>query len=181
MNSTFPTLVGTAVFFGVTLAGRLLAESPYEAQAKQLQDRRDAEVRAAVDPINKRYRAELEKLLKKATQANDLDAALKIRERLKEIPDARAAKPKNEGELAAWLDGTVWEISDGEPGGPVVYTLTFSKNGTFKHSDGRTGKVSFTGARTMMLWGYDPAAFDEEFKGFKAKGTHAVYYGRPKT
>ncbi len=73
---------GIFLFF---LASSLFAESPFERELSQLGQQREHEVSAAMDPINRRYKDALESLLRRATQANDLDGALKIREVLKQV------------------------------------------------------------------------------------------------
>lgn len=57
----------------------LYAESPFERELADLKAQRDKALAAAIDPINRRYQASLEPLLRRATQANDLTAALKIK------------------------------------------------------------------------------------------------------
>ncbi|MFP6874729.1 MAG: hypothetical protein VCA55_14605 [Verrucomicrobiales bacterium] len=90
---------------------------------------------------------------------------------------AMPGAPKNAKELAEFLDGTTWNISNGTEDSKVVYTITFNKNGTFKHSDGRIGKVEFQGARAFKLWNYDPATLKENLKQFRARGAATVYFG----
>ncbi|RYD17896.1 MAG: hypothetical protein EOP88_24480 [Verrucomicrobiaceae bacterium] len=57
----------------------LLAETAYDKQLTDLQSQRDKALSAATEPIFRRYRTALEELLQKATRANDLDAAVKIK------------------------------------------------------------------------------------------------------
>ena len=84
------------------------AESPLEKELKQLTSQRDAAIASASDPINRKYQAALEPLLKRATQSNDLDAAIKIREALSR---AAAAAPTSEpkANLVALLTSGRWE------------------------------------------------------------------------
>lgn len=95
--------------------------------------------------------------------------------------DPGKPRPKSAAELEDFLAGTVWNIRDGSPDAPVQYTITFNKDGTFRHSDGRNGKVTFTGARTFDLWNYDPAKLAEDLKTFRAKGTTTIYFGTLRT
>ena len=67
-----------SVFLMITAS--VLAESPFERELSQLGAQREREIGVAMEPINRRYKESLELLLRRATQANDLDAALKIRE-----------------------------------------------------------------------------------------------------
>jgi hypothetical protein len=57
----------------------LRGDPGYDKQLMELQSQRDKELSFATDPIYRRYRTALEELLQKATQANNLDAAVKIK------------------------------------------------------------------------------------------------------
>ena len=65
--------------FAVTI---LRAETPAERELKLLQDQRDKAIAIASEPINRKYQAALEQLLRRATQSNDLETALKIKQEL---------------------------------------------------------------------------------------------------
>ena len=106
------------VTFGIVCVGSQLfgADSAFERDVKQLSKQRDKEIEAAVEPINRRYQAALEQLLRRATQANDLDSAIKIKAALAAIPSSvqlLKAKPKSAEDLKAFLAGTTWDISFG--------------------------------------------------------------------
>jgi hypothetical protein len=77
MKNSLLTSIAAAL---VATSVPILAASPIEQEFKQLQQQRDKAIADATDPINRRYQVALEQLLRKATQANDLDAALKIRQ-----------------------------------------------------------------------------------------------------
>jgi len=66
------------LFLLITVPG--FAESSFERELSQLGAQREREIATASEPINRRYKESLETLLRRATQANDLDTALKIRE-----------------------------------------------------------------------------------------------------
>jgi hypothetical protein len=66
----------------VALAPALLAQSDADREFKQLTDQRDRAIAAVDEPINRRYAADLEALLRRATLANDLTTALKIKQTL---------------------------------------------------------------------------------------------------
>jgi hypothetical protein len=72
---------------------RSSAESPFNRNMATLALQRDKAISVAISPINKRFNAETEALLKRATQANDLDAALKIRHAMAGNPTIAAAAP----------------------------------------------------------------------------------------
>ncbi len=86
-------------------------------------------------------------------------------------------KPASADALYAYLAGTVWNISDGQPDGKVLYTLTFRQDGTFLHSDGRTGAWSPQSPRDLKLWDWDPAALNDDITQFRAVGTGVIYFG----
>ena len=158
----------------------VFAESPFLRDAQQLTAQRDQAFSAAAVPINRRYKEDLEKLLWRATRANDLDAAIKIREAIGQPPGS-AVKPKvrTAEELAAFLDKSVWEIHNGSPDSKVEYTMTFDKSGTFKQSNGSTGALQFTGPRSIKLWNFDPGTLNEDLTEFRAQG-NITYFGKLK-
>ena len=73
------TIVATLIVASIPC---LHAESLFERELKQLRDQRDKAVAAAAEPINRRYQASLEQLLRRATQGNDLETALKIKQEM---------------------------------------------------------------------------------------------------
>ena len=180
--SNEPKTMKLTIVFAATLSlvFSVLAESPYERELTELTAQRDKALLAVSEPVYRRYRTSLEQLLRKAHQANDLDAAVKIKAQLNSIPatvQLAKPKPKTADELKEFLHGTTWNISDGSPEAKVVYTLTFNKNGTLKHSDGRTAALSFLGPRSIKLWNYDPGTFNEDLNQFRAQGSSTVYFG----
>jgi hypothetical protein len=80
------------------------AESANEIELKQVLEQRDKAIAAAVEPINRRTRESLEKLLRKATQANDLDAAVKIQKAIKDL----APPPVSNNALKRIMTGGSW-------------------------------------------------------------------------
>lgn len=75
-------------------ASSTFAQSLFERDLQQLKDQRDKAITAATDPINRRYKAALEQLISHATQAKDLEAAVKAKTELTD--------------LATVLPGTSW-------------------------------------------------------------------------
>jgi hypothetical protein len=61
------------------LASPAFAASEYDRQLAELELQRDKAIAEASEPINRRHQGLLEQLLRKATQANDLEAATKIK------------------------------------------------------------------------------------------------------
>jgi hypothetical protein len=94
----------------------------------QLTNDRDKALAAAAEPINRRYQTALEALLRRATLANDLDTAVRIKQALEKA----SAKPP------AAVTGTKAE---------VVGTWS-----VVNHTDGVTGVLEFK-ADSTALWG----------------------------
>lgn len=63
------------------------AETPQAVELARLREQQVKAAQAVIEPLNRRYRAALEDLMKRATAARDLETALKIKEEL----DAMAA------------------------------------------------------------------------------------------
>lgn len=84
------TLILTLIF-----ATHLFAESPFDRELVQLSEQREKAVVEASQPINKRYHDALQQVLRRATQANDLDAALRIRKAIQSVatPNSAALPP----------------------------------------------------------------------------------------
>ncbi len=80
------------ILYGLlSLSPCLFGQSPFERDLAKLKSQKQKAVAAAIAPIEFRYQEEIEKLLRKATQAGDLQAALKIRSELGKpvgLPDA---------------------------------------------------------------------------------------------
>jgi hypothetical protein len=165
------------------LASVSFAQSSFERDLAKLTEDRDKALVRASDPIQRKYKELLEQLMQRATRNGDLDAAIKIKDAIAKIPASilvTKPHPKTAQELREFLDGTIWNISDKSPTGEVLYTLTFDKNGTFKHSDGRTGKFEVTGPNDFKMWGYDPATLNKDFNQFRAVASATVYFGNLK-
>lgn len=104
------------------LAALLLTSAVGQTDAarelKQLQDQREKSLTAAAEPINRRYQAALEQLQRRATQTNDLDVAVTIKEELRLLaaagmgafPDTAnpPSKAKSATESVSRLAGTSW-------------------------------------------------------------------------
>ena len=156
----------TIILISLLLGSLSFAQSSFERDLAKLTEDRDKALVRASDPIHRKYKELLEQLMQRATRNGDLDTAIKIKEAIAEIPASilvTKPHPKTGQELKEFLDGTIWNISDKSPTGEVLYTLTFDKNGTFKHSDGRTGKFEVSGPNEFRMWGYDPATLNKDF------------------
>ncbi len=105
---TFLALIGA-----IAICPNLHAESLYEGELKQLTEQHERELSAAVDPINHRYSDALEKLLRRATQNNDLEAGLKIKNALAALNGGPAAGSSSElSGKWAWTSGRVLSIHE---------------------------------------------------------------------
>ena len=103
------TKIRTALVAFAALASPALAESSFE---------RDKALATAAEPINRRYREQSEQLLLRATQANDLDAAVKIKR------EVDSQNPANKLQDTRWsteaaIGGTVALNADGSAINPV--------------------------------------------------------------
>jgi hypothetical protein len=93
------------------------ADAALERERQQLRSQRDQAVKAAVEPIDRRYQASLEQLLRKAMQNNDLDTAVKIKQDLAAL---KAGGPENE--LEKQLFGK-WRIRNPRNGWTDEWTI----------------------------------------------------------
>ena len=102
------------------------AESTYERDLKQIIDQRDKAIAAAAVPIIARSKADAEQLLRRATQAGDLDAANKIKAFLgSNSPIVQGGPVKD---LRKQLVGTMWKAAPSTPlRGGLAASLTFTE------------------------------------------------------
>jgi hypothetical protein len=173
----------TAIIVALFAQTALCVESPVERDLAKLRSDRDRAVAAATDPIQRKYKSQLEQLLRRAMRNEDLGAAVKIKEAIEAIPASvllGKPHPTTSQELKDFLHGTTWEISNGDPTAVSIYTLTFNRNGTFKHSDGREGAYEVSGPSAFKMWGHDPATLNAGFNAFRASGSATAYYGKLK-
>jgi hypothetical protein len=144
-------------------AGTALAESPFERELAQLTAQRDKEISAANEPINRRYKQAMEGLLRRATQANDLDAALKIRQASGDpaSPAATSSTPASAPTKVALtkrglenhLEGTTWVTDTND----WLQKFTFQKGSVIsnpsKEGKGRTAVFhAVDGATIVYPW-----------------------------
>ncbi len=172
------------VLISLLFAMRASGESPLARDLKRLTEDRDRALAAVADPIQLKYRSLLEQLMRKAVANQDLDTAVQIKEAIARIPVTALEKglqPKTAEQLKEFLNKTSWNITTNSPSGEAEYTLTFNRNGTFKHSDGRTGGYETSGPNTFKMWGYDSATLNERFDEFRAVAASGVtYFGKLK-
>lgn len=112
----------------------IAADPQFAGQLQSLQVQHEKDLAAAAAPINARYAAALEGLLKRATQAADLDTANKIQEQLK-LLRAPAAERKLP-DIKPLFVGSTWQIGSA--------LITFKADGT--------GIKVHQGKNTPFLW-----------------------------
>jgi hypothetical protein len=121
-----PSLI-TALITLVISAQPLLAQSELDREFTQLQEQHEKALAAVTEPVNRRHQAALESLLRRATQARDLETANKINEQLKKLGITLSDPPTVES-LTAFLVGTKWIWFGSE-------TLTFLPDGKARWKD----------------------------------------------
>jgi hypothetical protein len=137
------------------------APSTYGRELDDLQKQHSQAVVAAVEPLNRRYQASLEQLLKKATQANDLDTALRIRKSL----EAADLLPK--GVTRTDFAGQ-WTVT--YPDG-AKFTRDLEADGSYVTSTGKKGKWTATDQHLTLKLAEDQwERFDLPFRGGTLKG-----------
>jgi hypothetical protein len=116
-----------------------VSQSAFDRELASLSEQREAALLKAIRPINDQYRKSLEQMLKKATQASDLDAAIRIKKELdgvkgelNNVPSSdklisNPPKPSISDKLALKLKGTSWLW-----GKPPISKFTFLPNGEFE-------------------------------------------------
>jgi hypothetical protein len=160
-----------APLFGLLL-GTLVeaAESPYERDMNQLKEQRDKAVAAATIPINRRYKESLEDLLRRATQANDLDAANKIKDEMKQLGFDTAATATSVSSTPNFVDKLTkqaWTWTS-HPGGRD--RVEFSKTGDVTHNGWQGAKwVAKPGNTVVITMGSTQATlkFNEAMTAFE--------------
>ena len=142
-------LIIHSLFVFVFTADFVMTETPLERELVQLQAQHTKALAAAAEPVNRRQIALLESLQRKATQANDLETAVKIKQELAKLAAAApAANPtlvQGAENLANRLVGQKWVWFSKE-------TLTFQADGKAVWSSGRDPwpwKVENVGRRVI--------------------------------
>ncbi|OYV06650.1 MAG: hypothetical protein CFE26_05125, partial [Verrucomicrobiales bacterium VVV1] len=82
MQSLFKKSV---IIFVSAISQTMFAQSQLDREFTQLQEQKEKALAAAVEPVNRRYQAALEALLRRATQAGDLPTANKVDTELKSL------------------------------------------------------------------------------------------------
>jgi hypothetical protein len=129
-------------------AASSLGETQFEKEFTKLAQDREVALRAAAEPINRRYEASLESLQKRATQGGDLETALKVKTAIEQL----GAKPQT---AFAKLAGK-WTVRYSN-GAVREYTIRPDGTVVFDEEDGRklspkTTKMKIENGDTFIYW-----------------------------
>ena len=139
-----PILLAFLLFPGVSSAQSSAGKEPPELdriRREYLQRRADA-----IKPIAATYQAQLESLLKKLTQNNDLEGALTIRRELDSLREGGALEIPGDLQKAILENKWSWTNKAGEKG----VKMTFKDDGTVSHI-GMHGTWDITGPRDVTI------------------------------
>ena len=139
-----------------SLASVAHGESTYERDLKQIIDQRDKAIAAAAAPIIARSKADAAQLLRRATQAGDLDAANKIKEFIGTTTPVVQGGPVKD--LRKQLAGTMWKAVPSSPlRGGLAASLTFTEKsvepGGYKYEveSHNSVTITFTGGDKQVM------------------------------
>ena len=120
----------------------VFAQSSVERELELLREQRAKALAAAADPINRRYQEGLTKLIDRATQAKDLETALKIKEELSLLAyDGAASGSSKVGSISVKADDPVSKLptTSWYWGPNKTMKFTFLRDGRFSgHFKGAT-------------------------------------------
>jgi hypothetical protein len=140
-KATIPLLAGMAIF-----AMPAFAETDLARELKQVHEQREKAIAAAVEPINQKYKVTLEQMLRRVTQATDLDTAVAIKEELSHLSGGTTTDVHTE--LAHALTNGAWTWF----GGGMRTSMVFNSDGSVTNKDwGFAAKWSITGLRTVAI------------------------------
>ena len=167
------------LFAFAVMVPSLAAESPNERDYKQLRANRDKAAAAALEPINRRYKEELDKLFKKATQAAELDLARDIQGELQVAGGAAAAKsaggspagttapnaPADKTDLRKLIENSEWSVweglkEEGEATGRTIFQRGGKMSGSGQQS--RLKYYALAAPDILKLYQRDPKTNPKE-------------------
>jgi hypothetical protein len=172
----------------VLTSSSLLGESPSQREFDQLKREQTKAVAAAVAPLNARYQASLEQLLKRAMQANDLNTAVKIREELAALGVTSHGSGNTKLRMTAenlpqFLASGEWTWADSPDDAKDNTThVTFTKDGQFVMGGKAVGPYKILTASTVQIAG-GTLKFNDDYSRFEVsnwKGGQARYGQRLK-
>ena len=139
----------------LTALGR--AQTQFEGELVKLKHEHDKALAAATAPIDKKYLAALEDLLRRATKTNDLDAALKIRSALEAFNSERSAaidpsQIKTKHALGKALLGTKWSFArTPEDARKTTFTFTLGEDSQVLWADKSKGNWRLVDPRSIEI------------------------------
>jgi hypothetical protein len=163
-----PHLTAIIILFGSSFA--VSADSDMLRNLKQLKEQRDQAVAAAIEPINRRYQTSLEQLLRRATQGNDLDLALKIKAEIQAVTSETTAPPAIDFALTPVekaVAGTRWQFG-------TIGIVEFDRAGnSIAHWNGSKYPIKRLSPDTIEIlpWGNTKVAVDLQFNENLTKAT----------
>ncbi len=108
----------------------------YKSEYERLQKDYEVATKQALEPIKKRHADALQQLIRKATQAGDLETAVKAKEALEQLAPAQTASTRNattgaskRAALTANLTSSKWAVFD-TPTQKRIDTQIFNPDGT---------------------------------------------------
>ena len=175
MKSTIDTVVSLTTI----LLSSAISQTDTAREMKVLQDQREKAIADATEPINRRYSASLEQLLRRAMQNNDLDTANKIRAELQKLGVTASARGVGSGTalgqtdearrnaLRTHLRDSKWKLS-GNKSFELKADGTTTANwhghkGTWKVTGPNTAEMSITNTQRPRAATFDDAATTATF------------------
>lgn len=130
------------LIYSTVLSSAFCAESAFEREGKQLKEQRDKALAASNQQINARYKEALQLLLRRATDGNDLELALKLKKELENLSlfDSDWGNPADAGYLTFHADGSA--------------SSSWGLKGTWKYEGDYKLTIKFDKSE---LWTVDPA------------------------
>lgn len=127
--------LATFASFLIGTVSLLAADSPFEKELETLEFDYARALAAAREPIDRRHQQSLQRLLERAMQAKDIDAAVKIKKALNGVPEigktgVQPAKPTAKSDFEAKYINTRWGWKIPEMG--VIKIVIFKANGVLQ-------------------------------------------------
>jgi hypothetical protein len=124
----------------------LRAATDAARELDQLNTERDKALTAAAEPINRRYQTALEALLRRATLANDLETAIRIKQALEKVSAKPPAAPTG---TKAELVGA-WNFANHNDG--VTGVCEFKSDNSFFFADRKRGEWEIKSKQVIITW-----------------------------
>lgn len=126
----------TLATFAALATSAFAQTGAYNTEYERLQKAYEAAIQQAIKPIQSRYADALEQLIRKASQAGDLETAVKAKVALEQLTPPAVAKTKNattgaskRAALSANLTSGKWAVFD-TPTQKRIDTQVFNPDGT---------------------------------------------------